>query len=135
VSLVGRALRRSPTPNSYVLQAAIAACHALAPSYAETNWAAVVSWYDVLVTVEDTPVTRLNRAAAVAERDGPAEALPLVDEIESLATYPWWHATRAELLRRLERTEEARTAYENALALDLNTPQADHLRRRLEDLR
>jgi len=135
VSLVGRALRRSPTPNSYVLQAAIAACHALAPSYAETNWAAVVSWYDVLLTVEDTPVTRLNRAAAVAERDGPAEALPLVDEIESLATYPWWHATRAELLRRLERTEEARTAYENALALDLNTPQADHLRRRLEDLR
>jgi RNA polymerase sigma-70 factor, ECF subfamily len=134
VSLVGRALRRSPSPNSYVLQAAIAACHALSPSYAETNWAAVVSWYDVLLTVEDTPVTRLNRAVAVAERDGPAEALPLVDAIEGLAAYPWWHATRAELLRRLDRTDEARTAYENALAMDLNTPQADHLRRRLADL-
>jgi RNA polymerase sigma-70 factor, ECF subfamily len=134
VSLVGRALRRSPSPNSYVLQAAIAACHALSPSYAETNWAAVVSWYDVLLTVEDTPVTRLNRAVAVAERDGPAEALPLVDAIEGLAAYPWWHATRAELLRRLDRTDEARTAYENALAMDLSTPQADHLRRRLADL-
>jgi len=135
VSLVGRALRRSPAPNSYVLQAAIAACHALAPSYAETNWDAVVSWYDVLLTVEDTPVTRLNRAVAVAERDGPAEALPLVDAIEGLSGYPWWHATRAELLRRLDRPAEARAAYENALTLDLSTPQADHLRNRLADLK
>ena len=135
VELVGRALRRSPSrPDSYVLQAAIAACHALAPSYAETNWDAVVSWYDVLLTVEDTPVTRLNRAVAVGERDGPAVALPLVDAIEGLSGYPWWHATRAELLRRLDRPAEARAAYENALAQNLSTPQADHLRRRLTDL-
>jgi RNA polymerase sigma-70 factor (ECF subfamily) len=134
VTLVGRALRRSPSPNSYVLQAAIAACHALAPSYTETNWDAVVSWYDVLLTVEDTPVTRLNRAVAVAERDGPAAALPLVDTIEGLSGYPWWHATRAELLRRLGRPAEARAAYESALALNLNTPQADHLRGRLTNL-
>ncbi|HEV7646637.1 MAG TPA: sigma-70 family RNA polymerase sigma factor [Actinophytocola sp.] len=134
VSLVGRALRRSPSPNSYVLQAAIAACHALSPSYAATNWDAVVSWYDVLLTVEDTPVTRLNRAVAVSERDGPAAALSLVDAIEGLSAYPWWHATRAELLRRLGRADEARTAYENALAQNLSAPQADHLRRRLTDL-
>ena len=72
VELVGAACaghRRCPNP--YVVQAAIAACHDLAPSYAETNWDAVISWYDVLLSVQDTPVVRLNRAAAVAERDGP----------------------------------------------------------------
>ncbi len=135
VELVGRALRRTPDrPDPYVLQAAIAACHALAPSYAETNWAAVVSWYDVLLTVADTPVTRLNRAVALAELDGADAALPLVDAIAGLGEYPWWHATRAELLRRTGRRDEARAAYERALALDLNGPQADHLRSRLADL-
>jgi RNA polymerase sigma factor (sigma-70 family) len=135
VELVGRALRRTPQrPDPYVVQAAIAACHALAPGYAETNWAAVVSWYDVLLTVEDTPVTRLNHAVAVSERDGAAAGLALVDGIEGLDAYPWWHATRAELLRRLDRTAEARAAYERALSLDLSGPQADHLRRRLSEL-
>lgn len=135
VELVGKALRRTPSePNSYVVQAAIAACHALAPSYAETNWAAVVSWYDVLLAVADTPVTRLNRAVAVSERDGPEAGLRLTDAIEGLAAYPWWHATRAELLRRLDRVPEARAAYERALSLELNTPQADHIRRRLSEL-
>jgi len=135
VELVGRALRRTPRrPDPYVVQAAIAACHALAPGYAETSWDAVVSWYDVLLTVEDTPVTRLNRAVAVSERDGAAAGLALVDGIEGLAAYPWWHATRAELLRRLDRVAEARAAYERALALDLSAPQAGHLRRRLSEL-
>ena len=74
VELVGHALRRTPDrPDGYVVQAAIAACHALAPSYEETNWDAVISWYDVLLSLRDAPVVRLNRAAAVAERDG-AEA-------------------------------------------------------------
>jgi RNA polymerase sigma factor (sigma-70 family) len=135
VELVGIALRRTPDrPDRYVTQAAIAACHALAPSYPDTNWDAVISWYDVLLTVHDAPVVKLNRAVAVAERDGAAAGLALVDAIDNLAGYPWWHATRAELLRRTGQTDAARAAYELALRLDLSEPQADHLRRRLAEL-
>ena len=135
VELVGRALRRTPDhPDQYVVQAAIAACHALAPSYAETNWDAVISWYDVLPGLADSPVARLNRAAAVAERDGPAAGLALVDSIDGLPAYPWWHATRAELLQRLGRPAEARAAYERALALSMCDPQAGHLRDRMSQL-
>jgi RNA polymerase sigma factor (sigma-70 family) len=135
VRLVGDGLRRTPTrPDPYVVQAAIASCHALAPSYAATDWAAIVSWYDVLLTVHDTPVVRLNRAAAVAELDGPAVALALVDEIDGLADYPWWHATRGELLRRLGWTADARAAYRRALQCGMSRPQARHLERRLAEL-
>lgn len=135
VELVGVALRRTPDrPDRYVVQAAIAACHAVAPGYAETNWNAVISWYDVLLTVQDTAVVRLNRAAAVAERDGPAAGLALVDAIEDLAAYPWWHASRAELLHRIGRTDAARAAYQRALELGMSDPQAEHLRRRLAEL-
>src|SRR6266542_3209563 len=85
VELVGVALQRGiHRPDPYVVQAAIAACHVLAPSYADTDWDAVVSWYDVLLTVQDTPVVRLNRAVAVAERDGPAAGLALTDGIGGL---------------------------------------------------
>ena len=135
VSLVGVALRRSPDhPNRHAVQAAIVACHALSPSYAETNWDAVVSWYDVLLTVHDTPVVRLNRAVAVGERDGPAAALALVDGIPGLEAYPWWQASRAELLHRLGDKDSARAAYEQALTLGINEPTAEHLRRRIDDL-
>nr|WP_260428405.1 sigma-70 family RNA polymerase sigma factor [Micromonospora globispora] len=135
VELVGRALRRTAhRPDRYVVQAAVAACHALAPAYDLTPWDAVVSWYDVLLTVHDTPVVRLNRAAAVAERDGPAAGLALVDAVDGLTGYPWWHATRGELLRRLDRPTEAVAAYDRALALDLSGPQAEHLRRRRAEL-
>ncbi|HEU0289120.1 MAG TPA: sigma-70 family RNA polymerase sigma factor [Nocardioidaceae bacterium] len=135
VTLVGTGLRRSPDrPNAYVVQAAIAACHALAPSYDKTDWDAVISWYDVLLRIQDTDVVRLNRAAAVAERDGPAAGLALVDAIDGLAGYPWWHSTRAELLHRLGRTADARESYESALGLELNAPQSDHLRRRMAAL-
>jgi RNA polymerase sigma factor (sigma-70 family) len=135
VGLVGVALRRTPDhPDTYVVQAAIAACHSLAASYAQTPWDAVISWYDVLLTVQDTPVVRLNRAVAVGERDGPEAGLALVDTITDLAAYPWWHATRAELLHRIGHAEQARAAYRNALALDMSGPQADHLRRRLAEL-
>nr|WP_309139978.1 hypothetical protein [Micromonospora sp. 4G55] len=94
----------------------------------------MISWYDVLLTVHDTPVARLNRAAAVAERDGPADGLALVDAIDALAGYPWWHATRGELLHRLGRAGEAAAAYRAALALGLNGPHAGHLGRRLAEL-
>ncbi len=135
IELVGRALRRTPDrPDAYVVQAAIAACHALAPSYEETGWDAVVSWYDVLLSVQDSPVVRLNRAAAIAERDGPEAGLALVDAIEDLDAYPWWHATRAELLRRKGEFEGAREAYVQALAHGLNEPQVDHLHRRIAGL-
>ncbi len=135
VELVGAALRRTPErPDAYATQAAVAACHALAPTYGDTDWDAVISWYDLLLTVHDTPVVRLNRAVAVAERDGPDAGLALVDGIEGLDAYPWWHATRAELARRAGRAPEARASYQRALALGMSTPQLEHLRRRLADL-
>ena len=124
VTLVGAGLRRSPDrPDRYVVQAAIAACHALAPSYDETDWDAIVSWYDVLLTLDAGPVVRLNRAAAVAERDGAAAGLDLVDAIDGLDSYALWHATRGVLLRRLGRTEEAAAADARAAALPLNDAQ------------
>ncbi|WP_103338036.1 RNA polymerase sigma factor [Amycolatopsis sp. CA-126428] len=131
VELVARGLRRTPSvPNAYVVQAAVAACHDLAPSYEETNWDAVISWYDVLLSVQDTPVVRLNRAAAVAERDGPASALELVDALTELDDYPWWHASRAELLHRLG-SASAIEALDRAVETGLPAPHVAHLQRRL----
>ncbi|MGE3285483.1 MAG: RNA polymerase sigma factor [Pseudonocardia sp.] len=128
---VGEGLRRSPQrPDPYVVQAAIAACHALAPTSAATDWAAIVSWYDVLLTVADTPVARLNRAAALAERDGAGPGLAAVDAVVGLDAYPLFHAARAELLARLGRGPEARAAYAAALALPQNDAQRGHLLRR-----
>ena len=124
VILVGEGLQRSPDrPDRYVVQAAIAACHALAPSYDETDWDAIVSWYDVLLTLDPGPVVRLNRAAAVAERDGAAAGLALVDGIAGLDGYALWHATRGVLLRRLDREAEAADADARAAALPLNDAQ------------
>ena len=121
VELVGDALRRTPdVPDGYVVQAAIAACHALAPSYEATEWDAILSWYEVLLTVQDTPVVRLARAAAVAERDGSEAGLLCVDEVQGLDDYAWFHASRAELLARLGRREEAAEAVQRAAALGLN---------------
>ncbi|SEF28472.1 RNA polymerase sigma-70 factor, ECF subfamily [Amycolatopsis pretoriensis] len=131
VELVGTGLRRTPsTPNAYVVQAAIAACHDLSPSYSETNWDAVISWYDVLLSIQDTPVVRLNRAAAVAERDGPAAGLALVDALPGLDDYPWWHASRAELLHRLG-SPAAFEALERAVETGLPGPHATRLRARV----
>lgn len=131
VVLAGEGLRRSPgRPDPYVVQAAVAACHALAPTSAATDWAAIVSWYDVLLTVQDTPVARLNRAAALAERDGAVAGLAAVDAVAGLQAYPLFHAARGELLARLGRADEAWAAYEAALALPQNDAQRAHLRRR-----
>ncbi len=128
--LVGEGLRRSPTrPDRYVVQAAIASCHALAPTYAETDWDAVLSWYDVLLTLDHGPVVRLNRAAAVAERDGAAAGLGLVDAIEGLDRYPLWHATRAVLLRRLGRPTRRQRRTRARAELPLNDAQRSLLGR------
>ena len=125
VELVGEALRRTPDdPDPYVVQAAIAGCHALAATYGDTDWDAVISWYDVLLTVNAAPAARLGRAAAIAERDGPDAGLAAVDAIPGLEDYAWWHASRAELLARLAREEEAGTARDRALALGLNDAHA-----------
>jgi len=133
--LVGEGLRRTPDrPDPYVVQAAIAACHALAPTSADTDWAAVLSWYDVLLTVHDTPVVRLNRAVAAGECHGPAAALAEVDALPGLTGYPLWHATRAEMLARVNRPDDARTAFAAALALPLNEAQRAHLAGRLAAL-
>ncbi|MGF7238587.1 MAG: RNA polymerase sigma factor [Frankia sp.] len=135
VRLVGEGLRRSPDrPDPYVVQGAIAACHALAPSYSRTDWDAVLSWYDVLLTVHDTAVVRLNRAAALAERDGPAAGLAAVDAITGLGDYPLWYAARGELLARLGRVSAARADLRAALDLPLGGAQRRHLVRRLADL-
>ncbi len=135
VVLVGGGLRRTPErADPYVVQAAVAACHALAPTAADTDWAAVLSWYDVLLRVHDTPVVRLNRAVAVGELHGPGAALAELDGLPGLAGYPLWHATRAELLARLDRVAEARAAFDEALALPLNDAQRAHVAGRLAAL-
>jgi len=125
VELLGEALRRTPDrPDPYALQAAIAACHAIAVDYQHTDWDAIISWYDVLLLVQDTPVARLGRAGAVGERDGAQEGLREVDAIPGLQGYPWWHAARAELLTRLGRADQAQAARQRALSLGLNDAHA-----------
>ncbi|MDO8731487.1 MAG: sigma-70 family RNA polymerase sigma factor [Actinomycetota bacterium] len=125
VELVGEALRRTPEqPDPYAMQAAIAACHAIAVDYESTDWDAIISWYDVLLSVQDSPSARLGRAGAVSERDGAQAGLIEVDAISGLDGYPWWHASRAELLTRLGRLNEADAASQQALALGLNEAHA-----------
>ena len=136
VSLVERALasRRS---GPYALQAAIAAVHAEAPSADATDWNEIVGLYDVLLRAEPSPVIELNRAVAVAMRDGPEPGLELVDAILArgeLADYHLAHATRADLCRRLGRSGEARIAYERAMTLARQEPERRFLARRLAEL-
>lgn len=125
VELVGEALRRTPdAPDPYAMQAAIAACHGIAGDYASTDWDAIISWYDVLLSIQDSPTARLGRAGAVSERDGAQAGLIEVEAITGLDGHPWWHASRAELLTRLGRLDEADMASQQALALGLNEAHA-----------
>jgi len=136
-ALVERALA-SRRFGPYALQAAIAAVHADAPDARSTDWAEIVGLYDVLASVEPSPVVELNRAVAVAMRDGPEAGLALIDAILSrgdLSDYRLAHAARADLCRRLGRTAEARAAYERALALTRQEPERRFLERRLAELR
>jgi RNA polymerase sigma-70 factor (ECF subfamily) len=135
-ALVVRALS-SRRFGPYALQAAIAAVHAEAPSAAATDWAQIVGLYDVLARVEPSPVVELNRAVAVAMRDGPGAGLALIDAIlvrGDLPDYHLAHSARAELCRRLGKTAEARASYERALALTRQEPERRFLARRLAEL-
>ncbi len=124
--IVRRCLRRN-RPGAYQLQAAINAVHADAPSIEETDWSQIVVLYDQLLAVAPTPVVALNRAIAIGEVQGAAAALALVDELD-LDTYHPFHATRADLLRRLGRNSEAAAAYDRAAALAPTDAERDFLR-------
>jgi RNA polymerase sigma-70 factor (ECF subfamily) len=134
IDLLTRSLRRQP-PARYAVQAAIAAVHAEAPTWDDTDWTQIVALYDVLCRLWPSPVVELNRAVAVSLRDGPQAGLnaltPLLDE-PALATYS---ATRADFLRRLEQWPQAQSAYEEALMLTDNTLERDFLTRRLDEVR
>jgi RNA polymerase sigma-70 factor, ECF subfamily len=121
----------------YTLQAAIAAVHAEAPDAAATDWGQIVGLYDLLAQANPSPVIELNRAVAVAMRDGPAAGLALIDEIlgrGELADYHLAHAARADLCRRLGRTTEARASYQRAVELTRQEPERRFLERRLKEL-
>jgi RNA polymerase sigma-70 factor (ECF subfamily) len=121
----------------YTLQAAIAAIHAAAPSFAATDWSQIVSLYDLLLQVAPSPVVEINRAVALAMRDSPQAGLALIDTILArgdLADYHLAHAARAELLRRMGRTAEARRSYQRALSLAQQEPEQRFLKRRLFNL-
>jgi RNA polymerase sigma-70 factor (ECF subfamily) len=136
LALVERALASRLT-GPYALQAAIAAVHAVAPSAAATDWAQIVDLYDVLAQATPSPVVELNRAVAVAMRDGPSAGLTLTDAIlerGELKDYHLAHAARADLCRRLGRTEEARASYQRALGLARQEPERRFLERRLNEL-
>jgi RNA polymerase sigma-70 factor (ECF subfamily) len=136
VSLVERALS-SRRVGPYTIQAAIAAVHAQAPQAAATDWAQIVGLYDVLMEAEPSPVVELNRAVAVAMRDGPSGGLALVEAILArgeLGNYHLAHAVRADLCRRLGRTADARASYERALALTQQEPEQRFLEKRLREL-
>ncbi|HEX4143521.1 MAG TPA: RNA polymerase sigma factor [Pirellulales bacterium] len=136
-SLVERALS-SPGFGAYTIQAAIASVHADAQSAQATDWTRIVALYDLLAQVETSPIIELNRAVAVAMREGPAAGLELIDAILArgeLADYHLAHAARADLCRRLDRMADARTSYERALALARQEPERRFLAKRLLDMR
>ncbi|MFI5897437.1 RNA polymerase sigma factor [Actinoplanes sp. NPDC051513] len=135
--LITAALAAAP-PGRFTLQAAIAALHAEAPAYDETDWPQIRLLYDRLLEIWPSPVVALNRAVAVSMVDGPAAALAIVEDLERddrLATYHYLPATKADLLRRLDRRDEAAAAYADALALTGNAAEREYLSARIEELR
>ena len=123
---------------SYTLQAAIAAVHAEAESPAATDWRQIVALYDRLVRIQPSPVVQLNRAVAIAMRDGPEAGLAQIDAVlenGELANYYLAHSARADMCRRLGRTAEARSAYEKALALTQQQPERQFLQERIRQLK
>jgi len=136
VALLEKALK-SRRFGAYTLQAAIAAVHAEAESTAATDWRQIVALYNQLVRIHPSPVAQLNRAVAIAMRDGPEVGLAHIDAVledGELANYYLAHSARADMCRRLGRTAEARASYEKALALTQQEPERHFLARRLEEL-
>jgi len=136
VGLIERALA-SRRFGPYTLQAAIAAVHAEAPNTAKTDWARIVALYDLHLQTDPSPIVELNRAVAVAMRDGPAKGLELVDALLArgeLENYHLAHAARADFCRRLGQTSDARVSYERALALTKQEPERRFLEKRLNEL-
>jgi RNA polymerase sigma-70 factor (ECF subfamily) len=126
---------KAAAPGRFTLQAAIAALHAQAPSYAETDWSEIVTLYDLLLAVWPSPVVALNRAVAVSMVSGPAEALAQVEALEAdgrLAGYRYLPATKADLLHRLGRDAEAVRAYQAALALADNAAEQEFLTEQMQ---
>ena len=137
VALLDRALK-SRGFGSYTLQAAIAAVHAEAESVAVTDWRRIVALYDRLLRIQPSPVVELNRAVALAMRDGPEAGLTQIDAVleqGELANYYLAHSARADMYRRLGRTAEARTSYERALALTQQEPERQFLQERIRQLK
>ncbi|MGB8064672.1 MAG: RNA polymerase sigma factor [Candidatus Sulfotelmatobacter sp.] len=137
VALLERAMR-SRRFGSYTLQAAIAAVHAEAESVARTDWRQIVALYDQLLRIQPSPVVELNRAVAIAMRDGPEAGLAQIDAVlehGELADYYLAHSARADMYRRLGRTAEARASYEKALALTQQEPERQFLQERIRGLK
>ena len=136
VALLEKALK-SGRFGSYTLQAAIAAVHAQAESVAATDWRQIVALYNQLVRIQPSPVVQLNRAVAIAMRDGPEAGLAHIDAVlehGELANYYLAHSARADMYRRLGRTSEARSSYEKALALTQQEPERQFLQERIRQL-
>jgi RNA polymerase sigma-70 factor (ECF subfamily) len=122
----------------YTLQAAVAAVHAEAPTVAETDWAEIVAIYNLMLQVDPSPVIQLNRAVAVAMRDGPAIGLKLMDAVNrfgDLDDYQWFYSARADLLRRLGRRQEAEEFYRKALKMTQLEPEQRFLEKRIQECR
>jgi len=137
VALLEKALK-SRRFGAYTLQAAIAAVHAEAESTAATDWRKIVSLYNQLLRIHPSPVVQLNRAVAIAMRDGPEAGLTLIDAVlehGALANYYLAHSARADMYRRLGRTAEARSSYEKALALTQQEPERQFLQERIRQLK
>jgi RNA polymerase sigma-70 factor (ECF subfamily) len=137
VALLEKALM-SRRFGSYTLQAAIAAVHAEAESVAVTDWRQIVALYDRLIRIQPSPVVQLNRAVAIAMRDGPEAGLAHIDAVlehGELANYYLAHSARADMYRRLGRTAEARSSYEKALALTQQEPERQFLQERIRQLK
>jgi len=135
--LLERALK-SRRFGSYKLQAAIAALHAEAESFAATDWRQIVALYDGLLRIQPSPVIQLNRAVAIAMRDGPEAGLTHIDallEQGELANYYLAHSARADMYRRLGRTAEAGSSYEKALVLTGQEPERQFLQERIRQLK